>query len=155
MSGLETKRDKKGRSMAFVTLEDLVGDVEVVVFSSIFEKSSEQLKEGEVVVISGRVDSSRESAKVIADEVASFASLQRRAQNLHIRIAVDQTDIDLERLKEVLLAHRGKTPVFLHLDAGGHPVIMRSRSIKVRFSEALARELEHMVRKDAVWLSEN
>jgi DNA polymerase-3 subunit alpha len=47
---------KKKQKMAFVTLEDLTGSLEGVLFSGIYEKYKEDLKEGSVFMIDGNVE---------------------------------------------------------------------------------------------------
>ena len=49
------KYTKKGQTMAFITLEDLVGSVEVLVFPKLYEQYSELLNADEKLFIEGRV----------------------------------------------------------------------------------------------------
>lgn len=56
---------KKGQDMCVILLEDLHGQVEVVVFNKLYEQIRHQLAEELVVFISGRVDAKGDAAKKI------------------------------------------------------------------------------------------
>lgn len=74
---------KKGDKMAFMTLEDKIASIEVIVFPKIFEEFKEVLEVDKIVVIKGRVSSkTREGGlgepKVIANQIVEIneATLQ-------------------------------------------------------------------------------
>ena len=67
------KYTKNNQAMAFVTLEDLVGSVEVIVFPRDYEKYRDLLVEDNKVFIQGRTSVEEEKdAKLICREVHSF-----------------------------------------------------------------------------------
>ena len=72
------KYTKQNKVMAFVTLEDLAGSVEVVVFPRDFEKNQQYLNEDEKVFIRGRVSEEDEAAsKLICEKVIPFGQTKR------------------------------------------------------------------------------
>jgi len=62
-----TKKTKK--PMCFLTLEDLSGRVEVVVFPSTTEEYFELLKENKIVLISGKIDKQEDPPKILCSRV--------------------------------------------------------------------------------------
>ena len=65
-----TKNDK---AMAFLTLEDLVGTVEIIVFSKQFERYNAILNEDEKIFVTGRVScEENKDSKVIAENITAF-----------------------------------------------------------------------------------
>ena len=66
---VSTKVTKNGQNMAFVTLEDMVGTVEVVVFPRDYDKCRSLLFADSKVLIKGRAQASEEGGKLIASEV--------------------------------------------------------------------------------------
>ena len=59
--------------MAFVQLEDLYGDVEVIVFPKTFENCAELLAQDNIIVLSGRADVAESGqAKIIAEHIVSI-----------------------------------------------------------------------------------
>ncbi|MGD8553879.1 MAG: DNA polymerase III subunit alpha [Anaerolineales bacterium] len=61
---------RNGSEMGFVSLEDLHGSIEVVVFSRVWRKVADWLRPDTVVVVKGKVDQSRGDPKVLADEIS-------------------------------------------------------------------------------------
>ena len=68
---------KKGEAMAFVTLEDLEGTAELVVFPKVWRRYQDLLQEGRVVVVVGKVDKRREEATVLVDGVSTRVTVRR------------------------------------------------------------------------------
>ena len=63
---------RSGSRMAFVTVEDLSGSIEVLVFAKVLTESGEFIRDNAVIVVSGRVSFKEdEGAKVLADEIVS------------------------------------------------------------------------------------
>lgn len=78
------KYTKNGKKMAFLSLEDLLGTVEVIVWPTDYEKNSEYLREDGKVFIKGRASVEEEKdAKVICEQVIPFERMPRK---LWIRI---------------------------------------------------------------------
>ena len=72
------KITKTGKNMAFVTLEDLVGSVEVLVFPKDFEANRDLLTEDAKLFIRGRVSLGDEPAgKLICQQVIPFSKIPK------------------------------------------------------------------------------
>ena len=72
------KSTKTGKNMAFVTLEDLVGSVEVLVFPKDFEANRDLLTEDAKLFIRGRVSLGDEPAgKLICQQVIPFSKIPK------------------------------------------------------------------------------
>jgi len=63
---------KGGSAMAFVTLEDLTGSCEVIIFPRAYEQVHFLLKRDAVLVVRGRVDVMEQQAKILADRVMTL-----------------------------------------------------------------------------------
>ncbi len=92
------KYTKKNQVMAFLTIEDLMGTVEVIVFPRDYEKNREYLEEENKIFIRGRVSEEDEApSRLICEEIIPFdqtkkelwlqfdskADFQRREQELY------------------------------------------------------------------------
>src|SRR6476659_11057104 len=53
--------------MAIVTLEDLQGTIEVVVFPRLYEQTLATWRDGEILLVAGRIDHKREEVSLLAD----------------------------------------------------------------------------------------
>ena len=111
-----TKKTTRTNSMmAFLTLEDLVGTVEVIVFPKDYEKYKEQIREDNKVFIKGRVSADEErAAKLVCSEVLSFDEVPRE---LWIRYKnKDAFQKEEAWLYETLRAYDGKNTVVIYCE---------------------------------------
>jgi DNA polymerase-3 subunit alpha len=60
---LRIHRDKKGKAMAFGTLQDYRGEIDLVFFSSVWDACKDKVLEGEVVALKGKIDPPGETKK--------------------------------------------------------------------------------------------
>ena len=76
ISALTIKTTRNNKTMAFVTLEDMVGSVETIVFPKDYEKYRDKLAEDDKVFMEGRVSVSEEDAagKLILEKLIPFRS---------------------------------------------------------------------------------
>lgn len=77
---VKTKTTKSNATMAFIRLEDISGDIEVIVFPKTLEKNSVLIYEGSVVLINGRLSVREdEDAKVVCEEIISAEQAKNKA----------------------------------------------------------------------------
>lgn len=78
VAGLVTKfrphQTKTGKPMGFVTLEDVQGEIELVLFPRTWDKCSPIIKEDEVIVVEGKTDNDGSSPKILVDTVQCIKS---------------------------------------------------------------------------------
>ena len=92
------KYTKNNKTMAFITLEDLVGSVEVVIFPKDYERNQQYLTEENKVFIKGRVSEEDDApSKLICETVIPFAQTK---QELWLQFPDKETY--LAREKELL-----------------------------------------------------
>jgi DNA polymerase-3 subunit alpha len=120
-------RTRKGDPMMFATLDDLEGQVELLVFNSAYAQNAEKVDVDRVVIVRGRVDHKEQGEiKLVAQEVEAFepsreeveraatASLAEpvaRRLTLHVSPGVPASF--LEELKEIVGHHPGDHEVLL------------------------------------------
>ena len=76
ITGKKMKTTKTNQLMAFITLEDMVGTVEVLIFPKIYEKSRAFLTEDSKVFLRGRVSIGDDPVgKLICEEVIAFEQI--------------------------------------------------------------------------------
>ena len=69
VSSVKRTITRSGSAMAFLTLEDLTGSVEVVVFPRVYEQQGFALKRDAVLLLRGKVDIDEQTAKLLCEEV--------------------------------------------------------------------------------------
>jgi len=72
VTGIRTVITKAKASMAIVTMEDLQGTIEVVVFPRLYEQTGPIWRDGSILLVAGRVDHRGEEVSVLADLVADW-----------------------------------------------------------------------------------
>ena len=108
------KYTKNNQMMAYVTLEDLVGSVEVIMFPKAFERFSTKVAEDAKVFLSGRVQIEDEKdAKLICETVESFSDKPRK---LWIKLRNKEQHDALEvEIHQLLADSDGKDEVVIYL----------------------------------------
>ncbi|MDD6571862.1 MAG: DNA polymerase III subunit alpha [Thermoflexaceae bacterium] len=111
-----TKNTKNGKMMAFLTVEDLFGTVEVIVFPKDYEKYRSMLIEDSKVFIVGRASvSEEEKGKVILSRLIPFEQVPRQ---LWIRFANKAEYLQHEEeLNQILSASDGNDEVVIYCEA--------------------------------------
>jgi len=108
---------KRGDRMGFVTLEDLQGTVELVVFSDVYSKSHFLIKGEHPIFVMGNVDTDGETVKVIASEIMSIDAISENLTK-SIHFFLHQPEINthhLSQLKNILSRFPGECHGFVHL----------------------------------------
>lgn len=73
VTNVRLKSTKNGSMMAYVTVEDVSGGIEVVVFPRTLQQASAYLREDNAVLLNGRIDAREDEApKLIANEVVAL-----------------------------------------------------------------------------------
>lgn len=77
ISKVTLKLTRNNQNMAFVTLEDMYGTVEVVVFPKDFEKNRQILRQDAKMLITGRASISEEESKLLFSKAVSFDDIPK------------------------------------------------------------------------------
>jgi len=62
-------KSRSGKDMGFVSLEDIQGTLELVIFNRVWQGLQGKLEPGQIVVARGRVDAERGEPKILVDEL--------------------------------------------------------------------------------------
>jgi DNA polymerase-3 subunit alpha len=69
ISHVRPYQTRQGKAMGFITLEDLQGTIELVVFNRVWSQVLEWLEPGIIVRVGGKIDRERGDPKVLVDEI--------------------------------------------------------------------------------------
>ena len=128
VTGVQRKTTKQGSVWAIVTLEDLDGGVDVMVFPQVYMGASTLLVDDAVLLVRGRIDrsSDEDAARLVAMEIVQPDVTQ--AQTGPVRLTMPAARCIppvVERLKEILAVHPGTTEVHLHLVTADRTTVLR------------------------------
>jgi len=115
ISEVTVKVTKQNSVMAFVTIEDLYGTVEVLVFPKLYEKYRQIIAEDNKVFITGRVTSGgEENAKMICETITSFDD---KSSELWIRFEnKEEYEEKYQQLLENIKLSNGKDKIVIYLN---------------------------------------
>jgi len=144
----KVKASRSGNMMAFVTLEDLYGTVEIIVFPKIYQKYGKLLDVDRTVIVNGKVSAKEdEDPKIICDEISPL--INTISQKLFIKIQQDKP-IDIERqLNPILKKYHGNIPVVLYME-GTKTKMIANRDLWVQADGRLVEELEGLLGRQCV-----
>jgi DNA polymerase-3 subunit alpha len=154
VSGLKELTTKKGDRMAFVTLEDLSGFVEAVVFPEVYAASMELLKGEEPLLVAGTLDVGEETCKLMANEVLSLRQIKdQQTKRVHFRLTTPGLDEgQLRSLKEIISRHRGNCDALIHLviPNRSETVITLPENLKVAASDEIMDDTKKLFEYNVV-----
>ncbi len=78
VAGKTVKMTKNNQNMAFITLEDMLGTIEVVVFPKTYEKYRDQLEVDRKIFVYGRASISEDEGKLLLDSVVPFQDISKK-----------------------------------------------------------------------------
>ena len=115
---------KSGKMMAFLSVEDLYGIIEVIVFPNVYDKYQQYLVEDGIILIKGTLNFKEEEApKIIADKIMPIEDAGSDAPAKRIlKIRIDpgpEEDRALEQMKDVLKDYPGDCPVVIFIGNTG------------------------------------
>ncbi len=145
---------KKGDRMAFLSLEDKEGTLEVVAFSDTFSQARELLNADEPLVVIGKVQHDEKGSKIIANSILSLDDAQvQTVEEIRIHLRADTLDRDgLGRLRHLLVSHSGDCRTFLHLlvEAQGEAVIALNSKLHVNPTRTFFQDVTRYFGPDSV-----
>ncbi len=142
--------DKRGKPMAFLTVEDRSGIIEVILFSSVYENHSTLLQEEKALLIRGRASVSAEGeGKLIANEVVLLQDISNATENFlnfsTLGIILDETThLNMGDISPVLEQYHGEIPVYI-FDKKTGLKYKAEQKLWVRQSAQLLKELEALL----------
>ena len=106
---------KNNKLMAFITIEDLLGTMEGIVFPQTLDKYSSILNEESLVVIEGTLSlKDEEDSKIIVNKVKPLKKMEDR--RLYIRIAKKEDIHLVDKAKDIFKKHEGNVPVYVYME---------------------------------------
>ena len=181
VSSVKRTITRSGSAMAFLTLEDLTGSVEVIVFPRVYEQQGLALKRDAVLLLRGKVDIQEQTAKLLCEEVLPLPASPEPAAGpsdtgepageafaaAHVGNGNGATGSDdparpplrirvttrdeIEQLERFLRDHPGDRQVCVHVVTGGGEEHIVPARVRLRDAEGLHQELEQMFGEGNVW----
>lgn len=147
-SVVNIKLTRNNQRMAFITLEDLVGSVEVIVFPRDFEKYRELIEEGRKYIISGKASlEENDAAKLIAGKIIPFEEVPREVWlQFENKAELERVEDELNKIFE---GNKGNARVMLYCREERQ--VKRVNTVRgISYAEAVIDELKSKLGCDNV-----
>jgi DNA polymerase-3 subunit alpha len=138
---------KRGEMMATFTLEDMTGEIEVLIFPRVYAQMSFLPRNDAIVLVSGRYYVNEEEKKLFAEQIQPLGPPEENTTGkLFLRVkecrSTDELDPALrQRLTAALGAYPGDIPVLLYCEESKKTYAWND-GLTVRWAEALDAELK-------------
>lgn len=149
----KTINTKAGGMMAFITVEDLSGSMEVLAFPKVLLAASEAVHDNAVVVIKGRVSYKEdEPSKLIADSIVDVeryepdkikTDIKSTKNGLWLKLSSKRSE-SFEETKNLLQIFEGNFPVYMYFEDTKQRMLA-PKSLWCTQSDLLVSELERVL----------
>ena len=149
----KTINTKAGGMMAFITVEDLSGSMEVLAFPKVLLAASEAVHDNAVVVITGRVSYKEdEPSKLIADSIVDVeryepdkikTDIKSTKNGLWLKLSSMRSE-SFEETKNLLQIFEGNFPVYMYFEDTKQRMLA-PKSLWCTQSDLLVSELERVL----------
>ncbi len=148
----KNKVTKNNNMMAFITLEDLYGSIECIIFPATYEKNHKFIEEDKIILLEGRLSISEvEDPKIIAEKISPITKLD--FSKLYLKLPGLEDTINLEKIKEILAKYSGETPVYVYFEKE-KKTVSADRNLWIDAKEErVIEELYALLGKESVKLS--
>jgi len=155
---LRTVRKKNvkssGELMAYVTLEDDEGSVEVIVFPTLYKSVFGLLKKDAVVLVKGSIDKDEKGVRVRGLEVSNLEAAGRKSiRRMEISLQETQGNSEgLQSIRSLVMEYPGDCQLYLRIRSDKSQTLIAT-SISIKPDTALVKRLETIIGKGAITVS--
>jgi DNA polymerase-3 subunit alpha len=145
---LTRKGRNAGSKMAVIILEDLQGQVEVVMFPAVLSKFAGFIVKDKVVFVKGKVDCRRENPNIFAEELINLEEVtEKLAAKVNIRLNTREiTKEKVITIKSICEFHRGKSPLYVSIRTDkGKVFAAADKNLSVNPDVEFCRKMKQLV----------
>jgi DNA polymerase-3 subunit alpha len=154
VSALREVKTKKGDKMAQLTLLDMEGTIEAVLFPDVYAQVQEKLQTDLPILVTGPLERNDFGSKIRVTRIETIEqALETLYQTVVVRLQTDGLSVkDLEDLKKILLGYPGPVPAILELKVmtRPYPVAVIGLHLNVSPSDELVQALSGRFGEQAV-----
>lgn len=145
---------KSQEKMAFITVEDLEGVCDVVVFPKLFAQNVRHIEEDKIIIVKGRCNINEDRKSVVAEEIYDIAeALEKLTEYIVIKInPVGMTKEKIAEIKQAVTINKGGIPLkFAIKREDKYEVILSaSESFHVKPKVSLFKQIEDFIGEDKI-----
>jgi len=133
LQGIKLYTQKNGAKMAFVTLEDVSGEVEGLVFADILAGNRDIIQKGRKVFITAKLSYKDDEAKLVIEQIFDADAYLKRIEDMSLYIKCSSYEKEkIQQILDICNENAGKSKLVLYLQDIKKAVSPKSiRGIKV------------------------
>ena len=109
---IKKKYTKNNKLMAFLTVEDLYGPTEIILFESAYQNCANVLMEDNIVLVNGRLSVREdEETKIVANQITEFATKKKSIFVLDVTSLDEKTRVKLKGAIKFFTGDRNNMPL--------------------------------------------
>ena len=144
VTDVKSKLTRSNQMMGFVTIEDLTGKIEMLVFPKIYAQYKPYLVEDAVIKIDGKLSFREdEEPKILCNSVIPINEMRENDKKVYLKFELGK-DYLLERLKPVFAENKGNSPVYIHIEETKKTVVA-PKEMWVKISDDLIEKITKIV----------
>jgi len=148
-----TQTKKNNEKMAIVTMEDLQGSVDLLVFPRAFKDFGHHLTKDAILIFRGNVDKKEQNPKILVNEIHTVSEMHKKAKTVVLKIEVNaETEGKIKSLQEILAKFKGPSAVYIEFYSNGRMSqrILVDKDKFVQPGEEMSAALQDMLGADCV-----
>ena len=140
LSNLKNLTTKAGQMMMFGNIEDMYGDLEIVVFPNVYAKYHDLLKKENIVKVTGKVSVKEdEKTKILVSNI----EILEKEKKIYIKLPKDKFDLEnnvIQYITNLDISNRGNIPVYIFYE-GTKKLKLLNRNVWLNDKEATIQNL--------------
>ena len=145
INSVKKKYTKNNTIMAFVSIEDLYGQAEIIVFEPCYLKSQTSLIEGNIVQVEGRLSIREdEEPKIIANNISNFIEKKNKVIEVNITNLDEEHKERLRKLIRLYSNEKRNTKIAVKIGEEIRPCGM------ICYTDTVRKQLEDIVGKENI-----
>ena len=118
ITSVKKKITKSNKLMAFITIEDLYGQIELITFENVYMSSQNNLIEENIVLVEGRLSIREDEAtKIVASKIFNFEDKKIKTLHLNITNLSEEEKSKLRGAIKYFTGERNNIPVVIEVGA--------------------------------------
>ncbi|MCK4421772.1 DNA polymerase III subunit alpha [candidate division WOR-3 bacterium] len=141
---VEKKTSRKNRRWAKLSLEDLDGSYNVLIFPELFEEIGNRLNSLSTIVVKGRLkeDDHHSLPQISAEKIIPLSEIENHLKAAYLILnLIELEEEDLCGIKNILQNYPGKLPLRLLCRDRGSEVRLQSRDIRIKPDDEMIEKI--------------
>ena len=114
ITSIKKKYTKNNKIMAFMTIEDLYGQVEIIIFENAYMSAQNSLIEENIVLIEGRLSIREDDeTKIVANKIANFGIKEQKFMYIDITNINEEEKTKLRGAIKYFSGDKNNMPVYI------------------------------------------